>query len=222
MEAPYKLLWLYILDECNHAGIWEVDFDIAEIKIGEKLDKKTALKFLDGKIIVFDEEEKWFIPDFIDIQYVELNYLNRVHKSVIDILNKYKLIDKEFKPLARTLQGRKDKDMVKDKDKDKEKGDVIFPFDSDLFKHSWGYWINYRAEIKKPYRSVLSEQAALKQLSNYDEPTAIKMIEQSIASGWQGIFELKHNGRKSTRVDEQSGQELVSQIKDYVKRNIDN
>jgi len=32
MKAPYKLLWLYILDECDHAGIWQVDFDVDEIK----------------------------------------------------------------------------------------------------------------------------------------------------------------------------------------------
>jgi len=43
MKAPYKLLWIYILDECDHAGIWHVDFDVAEIKIGEKLNLEFAL-----------------------------------------------------------------------------------------------------------------------------------------------------------------------------------
>ena len=54
MKAPYKLLWIYILDECDHAGIWQVDFEVAEIKIGEKLNKETALNFFKDKIIAFD------------------------------------------------------------------------------------------------------------------------------------------------------------------------
>ena len=29
LPAKYKLLWLYILDDCNHAGVWETDFEVA-------------------------------------------------------------------------------------------------------------------------------------------------------------------------------------------------
>jgi hypothetical protein len=47
----------------------------------------------------------------------------------------------------------------------------------------------------------LSEQTALKKLSEYDESTAIQMIENSIANQWQGIFELdkKQNGPPDKR-----------------------
>lgn len=117
MKAPYKLLWLYILDECDHAGIWQVDFDVAEIKIGEKLKKDDAKKYLIEHIIEFENGEKWFIPDFIEFQYGQLNPENRAHNSVIHILTKYNLI-KGNKPLTSPLQGAMDmdKDMVKDKD----------------------------------------------------------------------------------------------------------
>lgn len=120
MKAPYKLLWLYILDECNHAGIWQVDFDVAEIKTGEKLNYDQALKSLGNKIIVFDNNEKWFIPDYIDFQYGELNHKNRVHESVIFLLKKYDLINEslKIKPLTSPLEGAKDKEKDKDKDKD--------------------------------------------------------------------------------------------------------
>jgi hypothetical protein len=74
-------------------------------------------------------------------------------------------------------------------------GGIILPFDSSEFKNMWLAWKQYRTEIKKPYRSALSEQAALKSLSKYAEQTAIQMIEQSIANSWQGIFELKQNGK---------------------------
>lgn len=119
MKAPYKLLWIYILDECDHAGIWQVDFDVARIKIGEQLNQEEALNLFEGKIFQFDNNEKWFIPDFIDFQYGVLQADNRVHNSVIKILSKYKL--EEFKGLNTPLQGCKDKDKDKDKVKDKYK-----------------------------------------------------------------------------------------------------
>ena len=35
LKPKHKLLWLYILDDCNHAGIWEIDLDVASIRVGE-------------------------------------------------------------------------------------------------------------------------------------------------------------------------------------------
>ena len=44
LPAKYKLLWLYILDDCNHAGIWDTDFEVASIRIGRKINEKEAAK----------------------------------------------------------------------------------------------------------------------------------------------------------------------------------
>lgn len=123
MKAPYKLLWLYILDECDHAGIWHVDLEVAQIRTGEKIKLDVALQQFDGRVIAFDNGEKWFIPDFVSFQYGELNILNRAHKSVIDILSKYNLLNESegvFKHLTSTLQGAKDKDKDKEQDKVKD------------------------------------------------------------------------------------------------------
>lgn len=121
LQAPYKLLFLYILDECNHAGIWNVEIEIAAMRIGIELSINDAREQLKKHIIEFDNGTKWFIPDFIDFQYGNLNPENRAHSSVIQILKKYNLY--KNKPLSRSLQGRKDmdKDMDKDKVKDKDK-----------------------------------------------------------------------------------------------------
>ncbi len=115
MKAPYKLLWFYILDECDHAGIWQVDVDVAQIRIGEKIKIADAISAFDGRIIIFDDDQKWFLPDFIDFQYGPLNPANRAHNSVIQKLQRYDLIDGAYKPLTSPLQGRKDKDKDMDK-----------------------------------------------------------------------------------------------------------
>src|ERR1700753_2023500 len=116
LQAPYKLLWIYILDECDHAGGWQVDLDVAQVKLGEKLKLDIALKSFKDKIIQISNGEKWFIPDFIEFQYSVLNPKNKVHESVINILSKYDLLDDNYKikGLTSTLQGAKEKDKDKD------------------------------------------------------------------------------------------------------------
>src|SRR5690606_3320165 len=59
---------------------------------------------------------------------------------------------------------------------------------SPAFHSAWQEWKDYRKEIKKPYRSRKTELAQLHKLASYSDEEAIKMIEQSIRQGWQGIF----------------------------------
>jgi hypothetical protein len=75
--------------------------------------------FLD-KIVIFDNGDKWFIPEFIDFQYGELNPNSNVHKSVIALLEKYNLEGymKGSQGVQSTLNNKdKDKDIVKVKAK---------------------------------------------------------------------------------------------------------
>jgi hypothetical protein len=128
LSAPYKLLWLYICDDCDHAGIWQVDIDVARIRIGEQITEREALKFFGNKVITIDDGNKWYIPSFIDFQYPSgLNPDNKAHGGIIKVLQKFNLIDDEFKPLVSPLYGAmdKDKDMVMDKDKVMVKKKVV-------------------------------------------------------------------------------------------------
>jgi hypothetical protein len=121
LQGAYKLLWLYICDDCDHAGIWQVDMEVAAIRIGEKIDIKEAIKSFDEKIIIIDKGNKWFIPSFLEFQYPSgLNSDNRAHNSVIILLEKYNLRISKNKPLISPSEGSMDMDMVKDMDKDKD------------------------------------------------------------------------------------------------------
>lgn len=125
LQTPYKLLWLYICDDCNHAGIWEVDMDVACMRIGEQVNQEEALEQLGGKAIPFDGGQKWFIPSFIEFQYPGgLNPKNLAHGGAIKILRKYGLINEELevlnKPLINPSKGPKDKVMDKEEDMDEE------------------------------------------------------------------------------------------------------
>lgn len=113
LPSKYKLFWLYLLDECNHAGIWKVNFKVASFHVGEHLEYSEVKRIMSNRITLLNDE-KWYINKFIKYQYKcdvqQLNLKNKAHLSTIKILNEYDL----FKPLTSPLLGVKDKDKDKD------------------------------------------------------------------------------------------------------------
>jgi hypothetical protein len=88
---------------------------------------------------------------------------------------------------------------VNNNDKD-TKNAVAFssPFDS-----VFATWIDYRKEIKKPFRSPKSiEQARslLLRLSGGDVDKAQEIINRSMANGWQGLFPLDEDKARGPSV----------------------
>lgn len=81
--------------------------------------------------------------------------------------------------------------------KDKvQRDDWDLSFASPAFQPILYEWICYRKEIKKSFKSIKSVQASYKQLyelSDGNPNIAMKIVEQSIASSWQGLFQLKDN-----------------------------
>lgn len=119
LDGPYKLLWFYILDDCDMAGIWQVDFEVARIRTGVDVNYESAIRLFGERVNPIDKF-KWFIPDFINFQYGNLSENNRMHLSVIQILKKHNLY---LSPLQGAKDGAKDIDkdkvLVKEQDKDK-------------------------------------------------------------------------------------------------------
>ena len=135
LSPQHKLLWFYILDDCNHAGIWDVDLEVASIRVGFDLTHDNLPSSFGEKVISFDNGDKWFIPEFIDFQYGELNPNSNVHKSVIALLEKYNLEGylKGSQGVQSTLNNKdKDKDIVKVKAKVKR---FVKPTIEDIFNY---------------------------------------------------------------------------------------
>jgi len=101
------------------------------------------------------------------------------------------------KPLEdRRLKIEDENEVEKRKRGEGEKTDLIIPWDTEIFKSQWQLWKQYKnKEHGFKFKSIISEQAALKKLANMasDEKTAIAIIHQSLENGWQGFFELKNN-----------------------------
>jgi hypothetical protein len=219
LQGAYKLLWLYICDDCDHAGIWQVDIDVAQIRIGEKIILDEAIKSFEDKIVIFDKGNKWFIPSFVEFQYPSgLNSENRSHNSVIILLEKYNLLDKQNKPLISPSEGCKDMDMVMVKDmvKDKVKeAKIKFLWENDDAVKMWDEWKEYKSQhFKFKYKTIQSEQAAFDNLVELSEKKLLiakEIVKQSMANGWKGFF-LPKNSQNKTFSPQNSNNPYQQQI----------
>ena len=186
MRNDFKVFWIYVLDQCNHAGIWEVDFKLAwffckcpksKLKSDSFRRWKSGIEYAFNKQYQeIDNGKRWFIKDFVEFQYGTLNENNRVHLSVITILQKYDLIENKdlVSPLNKSLnklQGAKDKDKDKDlvKVKEKEKDNKAeqikkiesnfpalaaeFQLSDSQLKKEFDDWLDYMLSHGKQYKN---------------------------------------------------------------------
>jgi hypothetical protein len=89
-----KLVWLYLLDNCDHAGLWKKNMRVLRFHTNTTFVEEEIISFLDSRII--EIEDLWFIPRFITFQYGD-NFQNSRQvnvKKVIELLTKYNLITK--------------------------------------------------------------------------------------------------------------------------------
>lgn len=201
LEGAYKLLWLYILDDCDHAGIWQVDFEVARIRIGEPGLDFARAKVLFGERVTEIDKFKWFIPDFISFQYGELSEKNRMHQSVITILSKYNL----YKPKGHTspFQGDKDKEQDKDKEMVKEK-EKEYTADFTKFELLWSAAFDQRTieNYKMQYRFVSMEEelSHFRLICDSDPPNYHQRDTAGLRQAF--LYQLR-NGKQKSQVKPQ-------------------
>jgi len=124
LPSDHKVFWIYLLDQCDHAGIWEVDFELAGYFCGG-IDEQEIRNVFSKQFIEFDNQKRWFIKDFIEFQYGTLKNNANIHKSVIQRLKKFDLLsfveyENDGIMIPSSSDMVKDKRMVKRKDKRKE------------------------------------------------------------------------------------------------------
>jgi hypothetical protein len=112
LSPESKLLWMYLKDNCNCAGVVDVS-DFAQIEFFTGVNLSTEnLKEIEKQIIPVDSK-RFLITDFIDFQYGKLHETHKMRKKVLSELAKFG-IKYPIDTVSRNL------DTVKDKDKDKD------------------------------------------------------------------------------------------------------
>lgn len=129
LTPELKCIWIFLCDRCDHAGVWEIDYEAMAFFIGQQTLPANLIQAFGDKITQLGPK-RLLINTFAEFQYGDLNPDNRVHKSVLNRLEKLTT----NKDLISPLKGAKDKDKDKDKEKDKDslKGGVGEKFKPDL------------------------------------------------------------------------------------------
>lgn len=79
---------------------------------------------------------------------------------------------------------------------------INLPFNSKRFSNAWSLWKDYKKkDFRFTFKSAISESSALSKLhkmSEENEENALLIIEQSVANGWKGFFELSKSQNKKS------------------------
>lgn len=92
LSAVSKLFWLFILDRCDTAGIWKVDWNLASFCIGAPVDVHI-LKVFEGRIEKLKEDKLWIVR-FVEFQYGILKESSPPHKYIIKALSNHGLLQR--------------------------------------------------------------------------------------------------------------------------------
>jgi hypothetical protein len=96
LSPQSKLLWLYLLDNCDYVGIYEYNEVLLRVQIGftDKVDVKKHFSDLGDKIEWFEGSKKLWVKNFIRVQYGELEReasekVSSIHVTVLRELGRY-------------------------------------------------------------------------------------------------------------------------------------
>jgi hypothetical protein len=164
LSLKHKMLWLYILDKCDHAGFFKPNMKLATFCIGEKItleEMKTVFKDR-----IYESGSKWFIPKFITFQYGELSSDSAFHRKIISILDTNR-VSTLYRQGINTL-----KEEIKDKDKYKEKelnNSQKYFYDTYLKTFNALYVANFGKDGKlfKEMNKVISEKDLMSKIDKF-------------------------------------------------------
>ncbi len=120
LSAGAKLAFLFIVDNCDNAGVWDADMELANFSIGMEIPWEKVRESLGERMEVL-KSGKWHLKKFVNFQCGELSEDCKPHAAVIRLLNKHGIqrVSKEYPKGIHTLK-EKDQDKDKERDEDQE------------------------------------------------------------------------------------------------------
>jgi hypothetical protein len=188
-------LYYFLMQECNVRN-WENPFGCpnglicATIGFSEKTLIDVRNRLQQKGLIEFKPGQRKTAPPLYSLLYcknVSIKVGKRVSKKVskkVSILSKQETETKTYINPPTPLRGA-----------ERQKNDLDFSFVENDFKKAFDDWIEYKKAKKKKYANQKSIQACyekLKELAGGNPEIAEKIVKQSMANGWEGLFELKN------------------------------
>lgn len=87
LSVEHKIVWTYLLDSCDHAGIWKVNIRMAKFMTGVNFEETPPASFADR--VITNSSGYWFIPKFLTFQYGDNLNRGAAVKSAINEVVKH-------------------------------------------------------------------------------------------------------------------------------------
>jgi len=128
LPVKYKCLWNYLCENCDAAGVWEPDPELADFQIGESIEWNKVGEIFGDRVKVL-RNGKWWIAGFIEFQYGDLSIHCKPHQAIIRLVKKHELpvsIENDPNPIDTLSERVPDtlEEPEQEKEKEKEKGGV--------------------------------------------------------------------------------------------------
>jgi hypothetical protein len=172
-----KILWLYFITKCDHAGMLNLNIKLCKVQTGIN-DIPTVIKELGNRLVTVSQL-LYFIPKFIEFQYPNFPNSNvKQQASAIEILSKYQLFNKETLTVTQQLPNCYDNDndndnvnvIVNDNENEKHPKKLNFSFEY--------YWNLYDKKVGNKDKIIKKWNA----LTDHEREAAIKYIPGYISS----------------------------------------
>ena len=134
LSNDYKVIWMYLLDTCDNAGIWKQNIKLLNFSCNTKVSLEELAETFKGRITKIDSD-KWIINKFVVFQYGP-GFLKSGNKAVLSAIKKLiiaGIIDVDANSIytpkivfditiyTSLIPYQYPIDSIKDKDKDQEK-----------------------------------------------------------------------------------------------------
>jgi hypothetical protein len=135
LNNDYKIVWFYLLDDCDNAGIWQCNIRTLNFNCNTSFTEADLLNTFSKRLTKISDD-KFLINKFCEYQY-GIDFITSKNKAVISAINKlksnnliednkgiYTLTIPYQYPIDTPKEQEQDKFKDKFKDKDKEQEQV--------------------------------------------------------------------------------------------------
>lgn len=137
LTPTQKCLWQYLVDNCDQAGVIDIDWELASFQIGAKVSDKDLPAF-DRQVLQLDSGKLW-VCSFVRFQYGMISRDCKPHAPVFKAIERHSIpFESLYANSPKAIEGypvgfqrlqdkEKEKDKEEDKDKESEKATVAAP-----------------------------------------------------------------------------------------------
>lgn len=197
MKLPCRLKCAvnFLFRKCDNAGIWEPNYALAGLYIGEPVAETEILVIDNGNQFEKLPSGKIFVIGFCDFQYGTLSEDCKPHRPIIQKLKKFGLYERVLKGYrngSETLQEKeKDKEEEKDTEKEKDFGKSENLLDEKfIVPQMWEVWKttfpSYTADRENDFPALGKMLGFMMEQSNNHDPTD-KNFQLTVLNTFQHI-----------------------------------